>query len=274
MENGGGGLSCRKPRAFSPVWNTPPTGWRERLVEMVQRLPGKQKAQIFFRADDIAAGGQNFDALCRLFRAHGIPLALAVVPAWLSETRVARLLATAPLEEDLWGWHQHGWRHVNWQKKGKKAEFGDQRPLEKQWRDIWQGQRKLTEIFQDRILPVFTPPWNRLTAMTLEVLDQLGFKAVSTTDPLPKAGTRVNRMKNLRIAVDLHTRKHADAKADYAALLQDLAAALSKDSPGGIMIHHQRMTPFAFAFLEELLTQLQLSEKVEFLSFRDLLETL
>ncbi|ROR03075.1 polysaccharide deacetylase family protein [Desulfosoma caldarium] len=266
------GRRLPKPRVFSALWRSPLPHWRERLEDLVQRLPSGNKARLFFRADDIGAAGYSFDALCALFREHGVPLALAVVPAWLTETRTARILASAPLHENLWGWHQHGWRHVNWQKTGKKAEFGHQRPLEKQWRDIWRGNMKLLNIFQDRLLPVFTPPWNRCSATTLEVLAQLGFQAVSTMDPLPKAGKNKGRLKNLRIAVDLHTRKHEDGPADYAALLQELRAALNKDTPAGIMIHHQRMTSFAFTFLDELLRQLRLSEKVEFLSFQDLLE--
>ncbi|MGQ9795865.1 polysaccharide deacetylase family protein [Desulfosoma sp.] len=262
----------RNPRVSSPLWHAPLPKWRRHLEDMVQRLSARNQARVFFRADDIGAAGQSFDTLCALFREHGVPLALAVVPAWLSDARMTRLLASAPMHETLWGWHQHGWRHVNWQKTGKKSEFGDQRPLEKQWRDIWHGHMKLLDIFHDRLLPVFTPPWNRCSAATLEVLVRLGFQAVSTTDPLPKAGKPANQLRNLRIAVDLHTRKHHDGAADYAALVQELGAALSKDTPAGIMIHHQRMTSFAFDFLDELLRQLRLSGKAKFLSFQDLLK--
>ncbi len=273
MADGRQGFRFLKPRTFSAVWSAPTAGWRERLAETLQRLPGRNKARVFFRADDIGAGGRGFDALCSLFRSYSVPLALAVVPAWLSDTRIAQLAASAPLEEPLWGWHQHGWRHVNWQRSGKKSEFGDQRPLEKQWRDIWQGHMKLVNVFQHRLLPVFTPPWNRLSAMTLEVLDQLGFKAVSCTDPLPKAGKTERRLKNFRIGIDLHTRKDPDGAADFDRLLHELSAAFSKDSPVGVMIHHQRMTPFAFAFLEELIDQLRTSGKADFLSFDDLLHS-
>lgn len=271
MEDGTYSVRIQKPRVFSALWKTSPLRWRERLVETVGRHSARGNPRIFFRADDIGAGGRSFDALCALFRDHGVPLALAVVPAWLSKTRVDQLFAAASPDEDLWGWHQHGWRHVNWQKSGKKSEFGDQRPLEKQWKDIWQGHMRMMAVFQQRLLPVFTPPWNRMSAMTLEVLDQMGFKAVSSTDPLPKAGKTSPRLKNFRIGIDLHTRKNPDGLADYDLLLQELGAAFTKDAPVGIMIHHQRMTPFAFAFLEELIRQLKSGGKAEFVSFGDLL---
>lgn len=264
-------MRIQKPRTYSALWSNPPPSWRERLVETVQRLPGRHKVRVFFRADDIGAGGHRFHALCALFREHGVPLALAVVPAWLTEARIDQLFASAPPDEDLWGWHQHGWRHVNWQKTGKKCEFGDQRPLEKQWKDVWQGHTRLMTVFQERLLPVFTPPWNRLSVMTLEVLDQMGFKAVSTTDPLPKTGKNTHRLKNFRIAIDLHTRKNDDGASDYDLLLHELTSAFSKDAVVGIMIHHQRMTPFAFAFLDELMGQLRSSDRAEIVSFDDLL---
>lgn len=263
----------QKPRTYSALWSDPAPAWRERLTETVQRLPGRNKVRVFFRADDIGAGGHSFQALCALFREHAVPLALAVVPAWLTDVRIDQLFASAPPDEDLWGWHQHGWRHVNWQKTGKKSEFGNQRPLEKQWKDIWQGHMKLMLVFQARLLPVFTPPWNRLSAITLGVLDQMGFKAVSTTDPLPKTGKNAPRLKNFRIGIDLHTRKNPDGAADYDLLLHELSSAFSKDAPVGLMIHHQRMTPFAFAFLDELILRLRASERAEFVSFGDLLHS-
>ncbi|SMC17713.1 Polysaccharide deacetylase [Desulfacinum hydrothermale DSM 13146] len=242
-----------RPRTCSPLWRKPPEEWRTRLEAACRFSGSGQTPALFFRADDIGAGGRAFRALCDLFRKHGVPLALAVVPAWLSQSRVEQLFQSAPLEEDLWGWHQHGWRHVNWQKTGKKSEFGEQRPLDKQWKDIWQGSHKMKEIFGERTLPVFTPPWNRFSEATLMVLEQLGFKAISTTEPLPRNSKAAKGLINLRIFVDLHTRKGPDPEEDFDKLLRELSAALTRKDPVGIMIHHQRMTSFAFEFLDAFL---------------------
>ncbi len=196
---------------------------------------------------------------------------MSVVPAWLSELRRKQLFESAPLAEPLWSWHQHGWRHINWQRTGKKSEFGEQRPYEKQWRDIWHGRQKMLGIFGDHLVPVFAPPWNRLSIATTRILQELNFKAVSTAGPLPRAVKPPLTLKNLRVQIDLHTRKAKDGLTDLQALLEELASLGSKKEPCGIMIHHQRMTRFAFEFLHELLFQLKNHTQARFLSFQELL---
>lgn len=262
-----------RPRQAAALWQVEPPDWRPRLIEALDKGLSNQRPSIFFRADDIGAGGQAFDALCRLFREHQVPLGLAVVPAWLSSARKDQLLAAAPIDEPLWGWHQHGWRHVNWQRTGKKSEFGEQRPLEKQWRDLLNGQQKMQAIFGEHLLPVFTPPWNRLSLQTMKILQQLDFKAVSLDGPLPRGGKGPTPLRNLRVAVDLHTRKSRDPNEDFETLLGDLSSLLGKKEPAGIMIHHHRMTLFAFRFLNELVFQLKNHLHAVCLNFRDLLES-
>lgn len=197
---------------------------------------------------------------------------MSVVPAWLSATRQKQLFCSAPLEESLWSWHQHGWRHVNWQRTGKKSEFGEQRPFEKQWRDIWRGRQKMLEIFGDQLVPVFTPPWNRLSPSTIRILQELDFKGVSTAGPLPRGLKPPVGLKNFRIQLDLHTRKERDSARDFQNLLRELTSLASKREPCGIMIHHQRMTLFAFEFLHQLLLLLKDQAQVQFLSFEEMLE--
>ncbi|MGV8073587.1 MAG: polysaccharide deacetylase family protein [Syntrophobacteraceae bacterium] len=227
---------------------------------------------IFFRADDIGAGGRAFETICQIFRSHNIPLGMAVVPAWLSPARLENLFETAPLDEPLWGWHQHGWRHVNWQRIGGKSEFGEQRPIEKQWRDIWQGRQKMLSIFGERLVSVFSPPWNRMSHVTMRTLQQLDFRGVSLAGPLPRGPRMPAILKNLRIHVDLHTRKAKDGAADFQVLLDELGSLLGKKEPAGIMLHHHRMPPFAFDFLDELLYLLKKCDGVQFQSFVELLE--
>lgn len=260
-----------RPRQRAAVWQKAPSDWTQQLAETIEKASAVHKPILFFRADDIGAGGQAFETLCRLFRHHQVPLGMAVVPAWLSDTRIDQLFRIAPLEEPLWGWHQHGWRHVNWQRAGKKSEFGKQRPFEKQWRDLWQGRQKMVEIFGDYFVPVFTPPWNRLSLSTIKILQELDFRGVSLTDPLPRGSKTPVELINLRIQLDLHTRKARDGVSDYRVLLEELTSLLEKKEPSGIMIHHQRMTLFAFEFLNELLRLLKQTE-ARFLSFEELLE--
>ena len=259
-----------RPRKYAPLWHAPAPGWREALREAVETGCNGHHCSAFFRADDIGAGGRSFEALCDLFRRHRAPVGMAVVPAWLSGTRIEQLFRTAPADEPLWGWHQHGWRHINWQRTGKKAEFGEQRPLEKQWNDIESGRKKMEEIFGERASPVFTPPWNRLSAATVKILLQMNFRGVSLLGPMPRGVRSPAAFRNLRIQVDLHTRRSRDPETDYPALLAELTAGLRRRETLGIMIHHQRMTLFSFEFLDELVRLL--AERHAIRSLRETLE--
>jgi len=198
---------------------------------------------------------------------------MAVVPAWLSPVRKRQLFQAAPLEEPLWGWHQHGWRHVNWQKTGDKSEFGEHRPYEKQWRDIWQGRRKMKECFRGFMADVFTPPWDRLSPATLRVLDQLGFKGVSMGATVPKGTKSVSALRNFRTQLHLHERDSKDAASDFQTLLEEITVLLSRKKLIGITVHHHRMTSFAFEFLEKLVLLLDRQAGCRFVGFRDLLES-
>ena len=264
--------SLFRPRQYAAVWHSTPADWRGLLASKLEHFHGIPLPPVFFRAEDIGAGGRAFNALCEIFRSHQIPLGMAVVPAWLSDVRARQLFEAAPREEPLWGWHQHGWRHVNWERAGKKSEFGEQRPIEKQWRDIHQGQQKMQEIFGEELVNVFTPPWNRLSGSTLRILQELGFDGVSMGKFFPRGLRPSLSLKNLRVNLDLHTRKGKDPGKDFQEVLEELVTLLGKKEPLGVMVHHQKMTYFAFEFLDELLSLLRNLPGIQFLGFRQILE--
>ncbi len=226
--------------------------------------------QLFFRADDIGVSAMSFTALCRLFSHFGVPLALATVPAWLNEKRAPSLFNVASPSDPLWCWHQHGWRHVNWEKNGKKSEFGTSRTETQKWRDLWRGYHKMRSIFGTQFLPVFTPPWNRMSRDTLLLLQQIGFEAVSCDETIPKRSRKV-KIRNFRICLDLHTRKIQHPQYAYDELMEGCANLFISREPAGIMIHHNRMNLNAFLFLAHFLDLAIRSPSIEITSFRVML---
>lgn len=263
--------SSYMPRQCSLLWKAELPAWRDKLDAIAGSISPASLPPIFFRADDIGAAGKAFDALCRIFRHHGIPLALAVVPAWLSEARQERLFNAAPVEDDLWSWHQHGWRHVNWQKSGKKCEFGEDRAFDHQYNDILQGRQKMELIFGKYFTPIFTPPWNRFSSPTVKILRNLGFKGISTSAPLPQ-GVRIPvDLSNLSVRLDLHTRNAQNPEDDLHNLLEEFRNLSNAREPTGIMLHHHRMTPFAFEFLDRMLYNLKYVMNARFFSFKEIL---
>ena len=130
---------------------------------------------IFFRADDVGVPGRNFTRLVELFQGHQVPLTMAVVPAWLTKPRWQGILELCGNRRDLWGWVQHGWRHQNYELRGKKQEFGPSRPLSQKRKDLKLGFNRLSVMMAENFLPVFIPPWNRCDQETLSVLPELGY---------------------------------------------------------------------------------------------------
>lgn len=143
---------------ISPLWQAEASLLREyevRIAAVLNEAPNG--TEIFFRADDIGAPGEHCLTMMSLFREHGVPLHMAVTPAWLTEARWVVLRQWGG-DEGLFIWHQHGWRHVNHQRSGKKGEFGADRTKVAKKADLAKGRAKLEAIMGDEFSPLFTPP--------------------------------------------------------------------------------------------------------------------
>ena len=237
----------------SLLWNAPLQDLKPRLQDCVDQAVDMARlspVRIFFRADDIGVPGKWLFRLMDLFFDHQMPLCLAIVPAWFNRQRWEVFQKIDAKSPQLWCWHQHGWRHVSHEIQGKKQEFGPHRSIDEIRLDIVRGRKKLEYLMQDRFTPVFTPPWNRCDGRTLSVLRDNGFKAVSRHHhSMPKTG---KGFPDLPVNVDLHTRRETTPEEGWQSLWNELKAALSSRTCG-VMIHHQRMNPLAFEFLELLL---------------------
>jgi peptidoglycan/xylan/chitin deacetylase (PgdA/CDA1 family) len=243
------------------------------LEEASTKMTSAVLPPIFFRADDIGAASKAFEALCRLFRFYGVPLAMAVIPAWLSDTRLEKVFRAAPVAEDLWNWHQHGWRHINWQKEGARSECGPDRAPERLYDDLLQGRTKMERIFGPNFVPVFTPPWNHFSTAALKALRKLDFKGISATAPFPPGVKSLYGIKHFPTRLDLHARKVKDPASDFALLIDQFSGLSKMKGPTGIIIHHQQMTPFAFEFLDQMLYNLKYVIGARFSSFKEMLKS-
>ncbi len=252
---------------ISRIWTTSAPDDHPKLQACINGGCNRSKGtvKVYFRADDVGVPSRNFTRLLELFRDHGMPLALAVVPAWMTASRWMQLQSAADSHPGLWCWHQHGWRHANHAPAGKKSEFGLNRTDAEILSDIKRGRERLGQILGDRFCPVFTPPWNRCDRRTLAIIHDLGFQAVSRSagdSTAPPHG-----LPDLCVHIDLHTRKGRDPAADRAQLLREIEQALAGGCCG-FMLHHQRMNGPAFRFLEVLLTVLREQPQVEGIGFQ------
>lgn len=253
------------------IWRRLPSALDSRVAECLragcETAESMASVNVFFRADDVGVPGMQFARLMRLFAKYGAPLSLAIVPAWLTPDRWRYLSSFENRIPSRWCWHQHGWRHANHEAEGKKQEFGDARSLLEIKQDLIRGKGRLEQLMAAAFYPVFTPPWNRCSANTLQVLKDLGYAAVSRSRgsrPFSTGG-----LPDFYINVDLHTRKERDPAAGWNNLLREFEQAIASGYCG-IMIHHQMMNDAAFGFLEILLKALINHPKIQLVNFKDL----
>jgi hypothetical protein len=209
--------------------------------------------ELFFRADDIGVPSGIFTELITLFQRHQLPLCLAVVPSWLSKTRYTELRSITGRDDTLWCWHQHGRLHKNFEKEGKKQEFGPARDFTTLKHHIQLGKERLESLLGNSFQPFFTPPWNRCSRDTALALNELKFLGISRSHGARPDVSDI--LSDIQVNVDLHTRKEPDPHVSLNKLLDELEMSLAS-SRCGIMIHHQRMNSHAFVLLDLLMGHL------------------
>jgi len=256
------------PAGCHVLWRKAPHKTLAALVhDSLAHIPAGTGVRVFFRADDIGVPSRSFSRLLAIFSRQQAPLALAVVPAWLTQPRWRFLLRASTGNRRRWCWHQHGWRHVNHEKRGKKQEFGPARTPAMLEADLLRGRKRLQALMGDRFTPIFTPPWNRCSREALALLKAHGYLAVSrdagarATGPLGPPDIAVN--------VDLHTRCESDAQDAARGLAAELRYAFARGTCG-IMIHHRRMNAAALEFLALLVGTLAAHPRVHLVDMRDL----
>ncbi len=260
---------------ISKIWHHPRNDLYQAidacLREGLDKQGSKKIIPVFFRADDVAVPGRQFQDLIRVFRRHRVPLSMAVVPTWLTRVRWKATRELCRTDSELWCFYQHGWRHMNHEKEGKKQEFGPARTRQEVHHDLIRGRDRLKSLMGSSFYPAFTPPWNRCSIQTLAVLKEAGIHTISRSQgghPLVPDG-----MNDFQVNVDLHTRKENVAIKGWHNLLAELANAI-KSGFCGIMIHHQRMNANALAFLDDLLGQMRAMDRLKFYHLKELAEGL
>ncbi len=224
------------------------------VIPVREALDGvADSASLFFRNDDCGWSDDRLLLLLDIFADFGISVDLAAIPAALSSflaQKLSRRMAAYPERLRI---HQHGYAHLNHEPEGKKCEFGPARDYLSQRADIENGQRRLAELLGAVPDPIFTPPWNRCTAVTARCLAELGFQVLSRdSHAAPLEGSGVCE---LPIAVDWFAHRK-QVRLDRMEWGRSLAAQLENEAAVGIMLHHAVMNAEEMQALAQLLSEL------------------
>jgi hypothetical protein len=213
-----------------------------------------QPVRIFFRDDDAGWANDRLYALLDVFANRNMPIDLAVIPEALEPILTNELLARwrqAPL---LLGLHQHGFSHQNHEPESeRKCEFGAARSKSQQHTDINAGKELIESYLGEANDPIFTPPWNRCTQDTVNILEDFGFEILSRD--LSAKPFESTSLKHAPVSINWSRliKSHDHPRTEIA---KQLVSNIEQHQLTGVMFHHADMYAPHLADLAELLALL------------------
>ncbi|MEM8951554.1 MAG: polysaccharide deacetylase family protein [Pseudomonadota bacterium] len=226
------------------------TGWSELDAALDAVAERGETVRFWWRDDDAGEGSPALDRLLEMSEREGMPLALAVVPAWL-QPEVQGLIAASADVTVL----QHGYAHKNHAKKGDKSiELGG-RAADRIAKDLRKGFTVLEDAFGAGFLPVLVPPWNRIDKTLYPHLRGAGFTGLSVFGE--RSGPDVVQGVSLvNTHVDPIDWRGTRGFLGDEVMLERVIDQLDLDEPIGILSHHLVMDEPCWTFLERLFAAL------------------
>ncbi len=224
------------------------TMWLDPLRAALDDAPSP--VDFFFRDDDAGWDDERLFAMLAVIERRALPLDVAVIPEALTPSLARALLERSAAHEGLLGLHQHGLAHRSHETEGRKCEFGPSRGREAQCRDLAEGQRVLSERLPGQTQPVFTPPWNRCTRATAELLAELGFRVLSRHVSEPALA--VPGLAEVPVSVDWSYAKRDGRRLTFEELGELAAERVRLGDPVGVNLHHAVMDDEELRLLDEL----------------------
>ncbi len=214
----------------------------ERLVRALDRCADEGRpARFWLRDDDAVAPSAALDRLLAVM--EGLPLTLAVIPAFSGVELAGRLAGEAAVTVAV-----HGWAHRNHAGAGEKTqELGAHRPVGVVLDELDRGFRHLAGLHGERFVPLLVPPWNRIAPEVAAGLAELGFRALSVFGP-EKPGP----IRQVNTQVDVIDWRGTRGGRDEGVLVDEILARIGTGGAVGLLTHHLVHDAAAWAFLQRL----------------------
>jgi predicted deacetylase len=222
--------------------------WLDPLQAALDEAPGP--VDLFLRDDDAGWEDERLFAMLAVVDRHALAIDLAVIPQALTPSLAESLIARRARSGARLGLHQHGLAHRNHEPGGRKCEFGPARGRDAQRRDLTEGQELLMNLLPGLVGPVFTPPWNRCTRITAELLAELGFRVLSRHVSEP--ALNVPGLAEVPVSVDWSYAKRDGRRLTFEELSELAAERVRLGGAVGVNLHHAVMDEQELGLLDEL----------------------
>ena len=227
------------------------TLWQPLQDELAHWRDAGLTASLWLRDDDAIETTPALDRFAGLTRDHGVPVALAIIPARTGPALADRLAGETHIHPVV-----HGWSHANHAPATeKKQELGLHRPRAAVLGDLTNGLARLRGFYGDALTPMLVPPWNRIDSSLLDDLPVLGFAALSAF------GHKLAARPGLAVInthIDIVDSRAGNRCRDHGALITGLVEELREARAGGgarpvgVLSHHLVSDDDAFRFLADL----------------------
>jgi glycosyltransferase involved in cell wall biosynthesis len=228
---------------------------------------GEGRVSVWLRDDDAVAPTPALDRLIETTKQYGVPLVLAVIPAYATEALGQRVSS----EQSVWC-APHGWSHTD--RAGadeKRSEYAANRTDDAVKTELRAGWQRVSDLFGERSLPLSVPPWNRIATGHLQSLVEAGLGGLSTFG-WPKEGAdqvdglvlRPTHLDMMQWGAARGGRSEDALDAELAMHIVRYASNLS--IPIGLLTHHLVHDAVAWDTLDRLLEMLSGHAAVQFVS--------
>jgi hypothetical protein len=244
--------------------------WMRLEDELAAWHAAGEVATLWWRDDDAGEASPALLQLLALSGRHGVPLALATVPAWAGRELAAAVRHAGESVAIV----QHGYAHANHAPAGeRKSELGPERPAPIVVAEIAEGWQRLESAFEKRFWPALVPPWNRMAAYLPPFLAELRFRGLSQFGPRARRQP-VRGLVQVNAHVDIvywkgPSPRFAGAEKSLRELTRHLAARrlheADRDEATGLLTHHSAHDAACWEFLETLFARLARHSAVRWL---------
>ncbi len=214
--------------------------WTALVRELGLWAQSGRTATFWWRDDDAGNDVAKLKELLHLQQSLGVPLAIAVVPGWLSDEVAALIAGTGDIHV-----LQHGVAHADHSAgRGRRMELCDRALSSGLRQALIRSRNVLRASFPSTLREVMVPPWNRIDEAVVSILARSGFVGLSTLGP--RRGARRHGLVVNNVHVDIIDwkagRRFAGDKACLEASLRHLEdrrlGVVDSAEATGLMTHH------------------------------------